>query len=764
MSPTQRARESVEPDADRIGLRVEGMDCAEETALLRRVLKPLVEDESQLAFDVVGGTLWVEAHAGEPSERAVVQAVATTGMRATPISRGADATRSVLDARQRRRAILTLAAGAAMVAGVVVDAVQGDGLLAALGLRHDGHVVGWAARSLYAVTIAIAYRYVLPRAWGALRRLRPDMNLLMTVAVVGALVIGEWLEGAAVSFLFALSLTIEGWSAGRARHAIDAILRLTPDLVRVVDENGVEESAVPDRVPVGARFVVRPGERIPLDGTVLEGTSRVDEAPITGESLPVAKSVSSEVFAGTINGDGALTVESTHKAGDTVLARVVRLIAEARTQRAPVERWVDRFAAVYTPAVLALAIAIAVGPPLAAGAAWDTWIYRALVLLVVSCPCALVISTPVTLVSALAASARNGVLVKGASHLETLARVRGVALDKTGTISEGRPRVAEVVAVSGTEEDVLALSAGVEARSEHPLARAIVLAAEQRGLAVSPATDFVAIPGKGARGSVRLEDGRTRSLWIGSHPFVEELDLETPELHEELERLAQGGRSVVILGTDRGVLGMIALADGLRPESTAAIESLRTIGVEHISLLTGDNRETAEVVGAQCGIRDIRAELLPHDKVTAIERLLDDVGEIAMVGDGVNDAPALARASVGIAMGAAGSDAAIETADVALMADDLRKLPWLIQHARAAMRTVRMNVALSLAVKGAFVLLAAVGYASLWTAIAADMGASLLVTLNGLSLLRRRSGLTKLAHHATENSVPRLESGDSVIQ
>jgi len=366
-----------------------------------------------------------------------------------------------------------------------------------------------------------------------------------------------------------------------------------------------------------------------------------------------------------------------------------------------------------------------------------------------------VISTPVTLVAALASSARNGVLVKGASHLEALARVRAVALDKTGTLSEGRPRVAEVVALSGTEEDVLALAAAVEARSEHPLARAVVLAAERRGVSFTAATDFVAVPGKGARATVRAADGSTQSLWIGSHPFVEELDLETREIHETLERLAIGGRSVVVLGSEQAVLGMIALADAIRPESISALRSLRNLGVDRIVMLTGDNRETATVVAEECGIDDVRAELLPHDKVAAIEGLLEEYGVVAMVGDGVNDAPALARASVGVAMGAAGTDAAIETADVALMADDLRKLPWLIEHARRTMRTVRANVALSLAVKGAFVLLAGAGYASLWTAIAADMGASLVVTLNGLSLLKGRTGLSSVAPSASEKLVPR---------
>ncbi len=721
------------------------MDCSEEIGLLKRALVPLVGDEQLLAFDVVGGRVWITQSGRSPSEKELIAAIATTGMRAMPATADGAASETIFDAIQRRRTRLTVAAGCAAVAGVAVDAASGVGLAVALGLIEGEHAAGWPARGLYAVTILIAYRYVAPRAWAALRRLRPDMNLLMTVAVIGAIALGQWLEAAAVSFLFALSLTIEGWSAGRARNALGALLQLAPDHVRVVAEDGSEREVAPQDVAIGTHFLIRPGERIALDGTIVEGASRVDESTITGESLPVTKGIEDAVFAGTINGDGALVVASTHTAGDTTLARVVRSIDEARSKRAPVERWVDRFAAVYTPIIFGLAVLMAVVPPLIAGEGWSVWFYRALVLLVIACPCALVISTPVTIVSALAAAARSGVLVKGASHLEALARVQAVALDKTGTVTAGRPRVERVVALRGSEDDVLALAASVEARSEHPLARAIVVAAEARGAAPRAVTDFAAVPGKGARATVTGEDGSSQVIWVGSHAYAHELDLERGDMHERLVDLARGGRTIVLLGTETEILGMIALADALRPESLAALASLRDVGIAHIAVLTGDNRETAELVGVQCGISDVRAELLPQDKVTAIEELLEEHGSVAMVGDGVNDAPALARASVGIAMGAAGTDSAIETADVALMADDLRKLPWVIDHARRALRTVRVNVALSLVVKGAFVVLAGAGAASLWAAIAADMGTSLVVTLNGLALLRRRSVLAPLS-------------------
>jgi Cd2+/Zn2+-exporting ATPase len=553
-----------------------------------------------------------------------------------------------------------------------------------------------------------------------------------------------------VSFLFAVSLALESWSVGRARRAIAALMDLAPPTARLLrpsplplsprDEGrgvgGEGEEEVPaEQVAVGAHFLVKPGERIPLDGTIRRGSSNVNQAPITGESMPVPKNPDDQVFAGTINGDGALEVESTKPAADTTLAHIIKMVGEAQSRRAPSEQWVEKFAAVYTPAVMALAIAVLVIPPILLGGEWQEWLYRSLVLLVIACPCALVISTPVSIVAALAASARNGVLVKGGVYIEAPAHLKAIALDKTGTLTEGKPAVVEVVPMSGHDErELLERVAALESRSDHPLAQAIVSFAKQRGVAFKPADDFQIIQGKGA--TARF-DGQM--YWLGSHRYLEERGQETPDVHERLEALSRAGRTVVVIGKDEHVCGFIALADAVRPAARPSLEALRNSGIEHLVMLTGDNRGTADTIARETGVDEVHAELLPADKVTAVESLVTKYGSVAMIGDGVNDAPAMARATLGIAMGAAGSDAAIETADIALMSDDLTKLPWLVRHSRRTLAIIRQNIAFSLAVKAAFVILTFVGFASLWAAIAADMGASLLVIFNGLRLLRGRT-------------------------
>jgi Cd2+/Zn2+-exporting ATPase len=464
---------------------------------------------------------------------------------------------------------------------------------------------------------------------------------------------------------------------------------------------------------------------------VLAGASEVNQAPITGESAPVPKAPGDEVFAGTINGDGALEIESTRRAEDTTLAHIIHMIEEAQQRKAPSERWVERFARAYTPAVMALAALALIGPPLLFGAAWQPWIYRSLVLLVIACPCALVISTPVSIVAALAAAARQGVLLKGGLFVEVPARLRAVALDKTGTLTFGRPTVVEVVALAGHDErEVIERAAALEARSDHPLARAVLEYAKDRGFSIRPAEDVASEQGKGARGRVA-----GRGYWLGSHRYLEERGQETTEVHALLEAMSSAGRTAVVVGTEEHVCGLIAVADAVRPNSRAAVDELRAAGVEAVVMLTGDNRGTAKAIADAAGIDEVRAELLPAEKVAAVDELLARYGQVAMIGDGVNDAPALARATLSVAMGVAGSDAAIETADVALMADDLSRLPWLIRHSRRALRVIRQNIAFSLLVKAAFVVLTLAGYASLWAAIAADMGASFLVIANGLRLL-----------------------------
>jgi Cd2+/Zn2+-exporting ATPase len=558
------------------------------------------------------------------------------------------------------------------------------------------------------------------------------MNLLMTIAVAGAIAIGDWFEAASVSFLFALSLALESWSVGRARHAVEALLRIAPESVHVVLSNGTTSDTPSADVCVGTRFRVPPGERIGLDGTVIHGSTEVNQAPITGESLPIDKQPGSSVYAGTINGNGVIDVLSTKLVSDTTLAHVIRLVEQSQGRRAPADQWVERFARIYTPVVFLVAILVAVVPPLLLNQPWESSLYRALVLLVIGCPCALVISTPVSIVAGMASAARNGVLLKGGLALELPAQLKAIALDKTGTITEGTPVVAEVVALNGhTEQELLERAGALEASSQHPLAVAICDYVRERGMRPVPARDFTLIPGKGATAQL---DGRT--FWLGSHRFLEERGQETAEVHASLDALSATGHSVVVIGNEAHVCGFIALADRIRPGVQELLAATRKLGIPHIVMLTGDNEGTARTIARQAGIEEVYAELLPADKVAEIETLVQQYKSVAMIGDGVNDAPAMARASLGIAMGAIGSDAAIEAADIAFMADDLHQLPWLIAHSRRTLAIIRQNIALSLTVKFIFVALAFAGHASLWAAIAADTGVSLVVIANGLRLLK----------------------------
>lgn len=711
--------------------RIHGMDCAEEVAVLKRAVGPLVGSEDRLGFDILNGKMTV--FPGEPNVTSdqVIEAVARTGLRAEPWQdRSERAERTFWN--RRGREILTAASGLATLAGLLTHGLsQGwSGVLGSEGLGMHTEVPV-AARCFYGIGIATGVWQVLPKAWYAIRGLRPDMNLLMVIAVFGAVAIGEWFEAATVAFLFAVSLALEAWSVGRARRAIAALLELAPPKARLRDSGG-EREVPPEQVPVGSVFVVRPGEKFPLDGVVRTGSSAVNQAPITGESAPVSKCPGDTVFAGTVNGDGVLEIESTRAATDTTLAHIVRMVGAAQSRRAPSEQWVERFARIYTPAVMLLAIAAFVIPPLIFGGAWSDWFYRALVLLVIACPCALVISTPVSIVAALAAAARNGVLIKGGTHVESPARLKAIAFDKTGTLTTGKMAVVDVVPLSGHDErELIERVAALEADSLHPLAEAIRAFATERGISPLPATNVQIMQGKGIAGQIE-----GRSFWLGSHRLLEERNQETPDIHDRLGRLAADGKTVVVIGNEEHVCGFLAISDRVRPDATSVIATLRSLGIEHAVMLTGDNSGTADAIARATGVDQVRAELLPADKVTAIEDLVRQYGSVAMVGDGVNDAPALARATVGIAMGAIGTDAAIETADIALMSDDLSKLPWLIRHARRTLTVVRQNIGFSLAVKALFAVLTFLGHASLWAAIAADAGASLIVIANGLRLLR----------------------------
>jgi len=713
--------------------KIQGMDCAEEVEVLKREVGPLVGGESHLTFDILRGKMRVQSPSAPTPE--IIRAVSRTGMQAE-LWVEAPKTEGRRDARLKFRnghTIVTILSGMLTFAGFLIHAALRGGFGEALGSEGLGqvHHVPLAARLVYLAGVVVGGWYVAPKALFALRRLRPDMNLLMTIAVIGAAMIGEWLEAALVTFLFALSLALEAWSVGRARRAVEALLDLAPPTVRVLTD-GIETETAAGEVSRGTVFLVKPGDRIALDGDVLRGNSEVNQAPITGESVPVLKEPGTQVFAGTINGDGVLEVRSTKITSDTTLAHIIQMVGAAQAKKAPAEQWVEKFARYYTPIVFISATLAFLVPPLLLGRDWQEWTYRALVLLVIGCPCALVISTPVSIVAALAASARHGVLIKGGAYVEAPARLKAIAMDKTGTLTEGRPRVSEVFPEPDvSEHELLELAATMESQSDHPLARAIVEYCRAEGIRPRAVSDFKVIQGKGAEGTI---DGSP--YWLGSHRYLEERSQETPEIHNRLEQLSGSGQSVVVIGDQRRVIGMITLADAVRVATRDALKRLRDEGIEHIVMLTGDNKPTAEAIARATGVDEVYAELLPQDKVRSIEKLVDKYQRVAMVGDGINDAPAMARATLGISMGAMGSDAAIEASDVALMSDDLSKLPWLVRHSRRALSIIRQNIALSLAVKAIFVALTFTGFASLWAAIAADMGVSLLVIFNALRLLR----------------------------
>ena len=596
---------------------------------------------------------------------------------------------------------------------------------------------GWLQTTAFAVATLAGGLLVFPAAWKALLKWKLDMNVLMTVAVAGAWIIGEHGEAAAVVFLFSLSELLESWAATRARRAVQVLLELSPPTAVVIEADGTEREIAVAEVAIGAEIRVKSGSRVPLDGEVISGNSAVDQAPITGESVPVDKAPGDPVFAGTVNQEGSLTVRVTKLAGDSTLARIIQLVGEAEEQKPPTQRWVDRFAAIYTPAVFIAAILVAVILPLLLGQAWNPWVYRSLVLLVIACPCALVIATPVSIVSGLTALARRGVLVKGGIYLEAVGKLRALAVDKTGTITQGKPQVTGITALGKlSEKEVLRLAASINNHSEHPLAVAIVDAANSRNLSFEPAADYRSVTGQGARATIG-----GHPYFIGNHRMAHEVGVCTPEIEAILSGIEAQGQSLAVLGhaPHEGcvgeILGIIAIADTLRPEVREALRLIHAAGIEKVIMLSGDNSRTASAIAKQAGIDEAIGDLMPDQKVEYIRKLVAEYTHVGMIGDGVNDAPALAIASVGFAMGAIGSDTAIETADIALMQDDLTRVAETVILGRRTLRIIRFNVTFALAIKVIFLVLAFFGIAGLWLAILADTGATLLVIMNSLRLL-----------------------------
>jgi len=726
------------------------MDCPSCALKIETRVKTLAGVE-EAAASAVTGALKV-THDGSVGPESVAAAVEAAGYhvrRATAANGHAGTpghTHDTIEAGAsefRRRLILAGASGTLLILGFATR------WAAASGARASASWLFALVTSLFLLSMVLGGWLVGRQAFQALTSRVVNFEVLVVIAALGATAIGDLPEAALVVFLFSVGETLEAVGVTRTRRAISSLLDLVPRTA-LVRRNGVEEEVPAAEVAVGDLVIVRPGERIPIDGRVAAGRSFVNQAPVTGESMPVGKAPGDDVFAGTINGAGALEVMSTHRPNDSTLARVVHLVEEAQLVKARRQKLVDRFAASYTPAVVGLAAAIGVLPPLILGRPFEPFIYRALALLLVACPCAMVLSTPVAVVASIGSAAKRGVLIKGGLALESIGQVRAVAFDKTGTLTVGRPEVSDVFVADPTgpgqaaatgpgqaaatgpgERELLALAAAIESRSEHPLADAIRRRHAEMGEALStPVRNFEAIPGRGAKARVG-----GRNHYVGSEAlFQKDLGLDLGPLATVGADLEKRGKTVVYVGTSTQVLGLIAVSDTVRAEAGQAVAALRGAGVERVYLLTGDNPATARAVAEALGLDGYRAGLLPADKVAAVKELGRDL-PLAMVGDGVNDAPALAAAGVGVAMGVAGTDLAIEAADIALMSDDLDRVAYAIRLGRRAAGVIRQNIAVALAIKLVALALATIGFLPLWLAVLADTGNTVLVILNGLRLL-----------------------------
>ncbi|MFO1514872.1 MAG: cation-translocating P-type ATPase [Verrucomicrobiota bacterium] len=706
--------------ASQTTLKVAGMDCPDEIAAIERALKPMA-GIAEIKVNLMAGTASI-AHDKRITPQQLIEAIGTAGLKASLQGDG-EAEDEHGDGSRKAQLVSVIVSG--VFTGISLM-IQWQNLLPPYG------------KAAAAVIAIVAGGWLIfPKAIRALRHFSLDMNVLMSVAVIGAAAIGEWTEGAAVVFLFALSELLEGFSVARARRAIQSLLELTPDTALVKRGDQIQELRVAE-VKVDETVVIKSGARVPLDGVVTSGESAINQAPITGESMPVEKKPGDTVFAGTINGEGSLEVKVTKGHTDTTLAKIIKLVGEAQGQKAPSQRFVDRFAKIYTPVVFVVAILVLLSGPLLFHGEWMTWIYRSLVLLVIACPCALVISTPVSIVSGLTAMARRGVLIKGGVFLEEIGKLKALAVDKTGTITEGKPRVQQVIPWNGkSEEEILRVAAAIDTHSEHPLAQAVVKYAEERKIQFPRSENYQSKTGRGAEAHL---DGHL--YFVGNHRFAHESAVCSDDLEKKLAEIEAQAMSVVIVGHKphegcKGeVLGILAVGDTVRPNASEAIKALHAAGVEKVAMLSGDNQRTVDAISKQVGIDEAKGDLLPDQKIERVRELLAQHKHVGMIGDGVNDAPAMAAASIGIAMGGAGTDTAIETADIALMQDDLSKVAEAIQLGRRTVRIIQTNIAFALIVKAIFLVLALSGQASLWLAILADTGATLVVIANALRLLR----------------------------
>ena len=712
-TPVTKASEI--PSKNKAIYRIENMDCPTEEALIRKKLASVSGIES-LDFNLMQRMLTVGHNLN--SLDAIESALGSIGMQAVLQSGQTSTKDSSIEPIPKTNWWPLAVAGITATLAEIMELLQ-------LGNQ-------WIVIALVIASIASGGLTTYKKGWIALKNGNLNINALMSIAVTGAMAIGSWPEAAMVMFLFTLAEVIEAKSLDRARNAIRGLLDLTPETATVQQADGSWVLTDVKAIALGALVRVRPGERIALDGILISGNSAVNQAPITGESLPVDKIVGDEVFAGTINQTGSFEYKVTAEATHSTLARIIHAVEAAQGSRAPTQRFVDQFAKIYTPAVFLLAVLVAVLPPLLMAQSWQEWIYKALVMLVIACPCALVISTPVTIVSGLAAAARKGILIKGGAFLEAGRSMKVLAVDKTGTLTYGKPAQTDFFALSSNDKHIHEIAISLAARSDHPVSLAIAHANQEQKNDLKTVDSFEAILGRGVKGVI---EGNL--YYLGNHRLIEELGLCSDDIENRLLPLEQQGKTAVLLTNQTEVLAIIAVADTVRETSKQAIDELHQLGVTTI-MLTGDNEHTAKAIGKQVGVDEIMGNLLPEDKLKIIDSRLkkDPNVKVGMVGDGINDAPALARASIGFAMGAAGTDTAIETADVALMDDDLRKIATFIRLSKSTALILTQNIVLALGIKAIFLVLTFTGQATMWMAVFADMGASLLVVANGLRLLR----------------------------